>query len=249
MLLALVHWTSRRGRKVLALLEVELVAALAGRVRDGQRRPLRRPHPVRGRHPRGDGDRRGVPRRLRGAPAAARRAVAGPRLRPAAVGARARAGRVRRGAAVALAARPARPRAARAPDRRGRGRAGAGGVRGADPRRRLRRADDVRLLVPRAPPGGGAAVRGGARRVGMAARAAHRDGARGADAGRLRLAARRARRRRHVGASGDAGAARPARRRCCRSTAWIRPGRTPWRPGRWSAWPRWSPASGAAPSD
>ena len=105
-------------------------------------------------------------RRSRAAP---RRAVDRPLVRAAALGARAGARVLRTVAAVALAARPPLAGAARAPRRRGRGDAVRGGLRRADHRRRVRRPDDVRLLVSRALPDLRAAARRRARRAGVCA--------------------------------------------------------------------------------
>ena len=134
-----------------------------------------------------------LPAGLRRADPAARRAVAGPRRRAAALGAAAGA-RVLRGlAAVPLAARPARARRSgpargggvRGAAARGRGRAAA--RRGAAGGRRAARAD-----VPGRADGGVLPCVGALVRVGAAARAAAGRGAAGAgDAGRERVAADR----------------------------------------------------------
>jgi hypothetical protein len=157
-------------------------------VRRVKRSALQRPHPVRHR---GDDHARLFPRRLRGADLPAGGALRRPGLRAVALGARVRA-RLRGGlVALALAPRAPRPGRARGARHRADGRPLRRRARRATARRRLPGADDVRLLVPRAPPTGRAAAGRAAGGVGVAARAPGRRAAGGLHSGRLDLALRR----------------------------------------------------------
>ena len=153
-----------------------------------------------------------------------------PRLRPAALGARVRAGVRGRVVHLPLAARAARACGAAA---------ARDGARGHDVRRggggpaahgRLPRAHGVRPVVPAALPGGRAGAdraAGGAR---AAPRAASRHRAGAALGGGERVAvARRARGRRWPGGPAAGCAVRAAHRRCCRASTTPR-GPTCWRP-------------------